>query len=115
MPSTSSSRTTAKSSAAAGSANQPSVDAADMRRLIEEQGKQLAEVQALVQKVYNYVWWQRVWGVAKVIILVVPLILGILYLPPLLENAFTPYRELLGGSDQSSQFEVKDLLHNVTR
>lgn len=88
---------------------------AQLRSLVEEQAARLEQMQVTLDKVYRYIWWQRIWLVVKIVFVVVPVILGILYLPPLLENAFAPYQELLGGSSNTSQFELEQLLQDVVR
>jgi len=65
---------------------------------------QLDEIQALLEKnqivldkFQKWLVWNRVFVVLKILFIVVPIVLGIIYLPPLIQNAFGPYAELLGN------------------
>ena len=67
-----------------------------LKELIE---KNLALTEALavsVKKINTYIRWQWAFFVLKVIVIAVPIILGIIYLPPLLKQSLAPYQELLG-------------------
>ena len=44
-------------------------------------------------------FWQNVWSFLKILIIVVPIVIGIIYLPPLLKGVFQQYQSLLGGGD----------------
>lgn len=56
-----------------------------------------------MQKIYTYIWWQRIMFVVKLLLIAVPLILGILYLPPLIEQVVNPYRQLLGPGSSGQE------------
>jgi len=88
---------------------------------IEELLKQNLEItrdlQERVQKIHNFIKWQRIFGVLKVLIIVVPLILSIIYLPAILKNVITPYQELLGGTQDFNSagggFNINSLLNGL--
>jgi hypothetical protein len=50
----------------------------------------------------NYVFWARVGGFLKILLIIVPLVLSILFLPPLLKNVLGQYSDLLGGGANST-------------
>lgn len=68
----------------------------DMKQVVEENNRLNTEILRLSKKMNNFIIWQQVFGVLKILIIIVPIILGIIYLPPLLDKAFEPYKELLG-------------------
>ena len=77
-----------------------------LRQLVEENLKATRELQAKVEKINRWVVWQRIFGVIKIVLIVIPLVLGLIYLPALLKQAVSPYQDLLrlkspGVSDQS--------------
>ncbi|MDD5290582.1 MAG: hypothetical protein PHZ04_00505 [Patescibacteria group bacterium] len=69
----------------------------EIKKLLEENLKLTAETHKMVKKIKSYMFWQNVWSFLKVLIVVVPIILGIIYLPPLLKGVFQQYKSLLGG------------------
>jgi hypothetical protein len=71
----------------------------EMKGLIDKNISLSEDVLVLTKKINNFVVWQRIFGVVKILIFIVPLVLGLIYLPTLLENAFAPYKELLGTAD----------------
>lgn len=48
----------------------------------------------ILEKVQRWILWNRIFTFVKILIIVVPIVLGIIYLPPLLQNAFKPYIDL---------------------
>jgi len=67
----------------------------ELQRLLQDNLKISQELYEMTKKIKQWVAWQKVWGVVKILIIIVPLVLGIIYLPSLLEQAFQPYQELL--------------------
>jgi hypothetical protein len=57
--------------------------------LSEENNKILLGVQKSLR-------WQAIWGVVKIVILVLPLILGYIFLQPFLGSMFNNYKEVQG-------------------
>ena len=64
----------------------------DVRALIEENLRLTKELRYMVGQLTRYVAWQRIFGVIKVLLILVPLIIGFIYLPPLLKE---PFKQLL--------------------
>jgi hypothetical protein len=53
----------------------------------------------MVKSIKTYIIWQRVWFVLKILIIAVPLILGFIYLPPILSDMFEQYKGFLNTSN----------------
>jgi hypothetical protein len=68
-----------------------------LQTLLEQNLARITELERQVEKIHTYIKWQRVFLVFKILIIVVPLVLGIIYLPPILQKMFAPYQELLGN------------------
>lgn len=86
---------------------------AEMRELLRKNLEMTEEVYHIVKKVNRTLVWQQVFGFVKILIIVVPLIIGLIYLPPLLSGVIEQYQELLGptSAGQSSGLEgLKNLL-----
>ena len=71
----------------------------EMKELMNKNISLSEDLLVLTKKINNFVIWQRIFGVVKIVIFVIPLVLGLMYLPGLLNNAFAPYKELLGTTE----------------
>ena len=71
----------------------------EIRELVEKNIKLSEEVLELSKKINGFVIWQRIFGVIKILIIIVPIILGVIYLPSLLDGVLDTYKELLGIGD----------------
>jgi len=71
----------------------------EMKVLLDKNISLSEDVLVLTKKINHYVVWERIFGVLKIFIFVIPLILSMIYLPTILKNAFAPYKELLGTAD----------------
>lgn len=83
------------------------------------------ENQKMLRYIKRFVIWGQIWGVIKLLIIVVPIILGILYLPSFLDNWLNEYKGLFfenqtekllenqvqnGGGLEGTSYSVEDLL-----
>lgn len=62
---------------------------------LEESLEKTQEVLEKVEKMERYLKWFKIWSVLKILFIIVPIVLGFIYLPPILEDLFSSYRELL--------------------
>jgi len=72
----------------------------DIKKLLEKNLELTEDIHEMTKKIKSYILWQKVFSIIKILIILVPIILGIIYLPPLLRDVFDQYRELLniGGT-----------------
>jgi len=80
----------------------------DIKKLVEKNIQLSEEILELSKKTKRYIFFQQIYGTIKFLIIVVPIILGIIYLPPLLQDAFSQYTNLLGDVSSPS-----DLLESL--
>jgi len=78
--------------------NEMSAMREEMKELLDKNISLSEDLLVLTKKINHYVVWERIFGVLKIFIFVIPLILSMIYLPTILKNAFAPYKELLGES-----------------
>ena len=76
-----------------------------IEKLVEENLRLTEEVLKLTKKINNFVLWSRIFSFLKILIIIVPIVLGIIYLPPLLKDVLGPYQELLGGNPLEALFK----------
>ena len=78
--------------------NQPAEAADHAAQLSDLLQKNLAATERmalLLERVDRQLAWQRIWSVVKIFIILVPLLLGLIYLPPLFQQVFSQYEQLL--------------------
>ena len=68
----------------------------EIKRLLEENSQRSAKIEIRLRKIENYLKWQKIWTILKIVIISIPIILSLIYLPPLFREAFHGYQELLG-------------------
>ncbi|MCX6797858.1 MAG: hypothetical protein NTX66_01385 [Candidatus Falkowbacteria bacterium] len=49
------------------------------------------EILDLAKYIKNYIRWQKIFGWLKVFLIVIPIVLGVLYLPAMLKNVLSSY------------------------
>jgi hypothetical protein len=65
---------------------------------LEENLRLTQEIHDMTHKIKSYITFQKILSVFYLLIIVVPIIISIIYLPPLLKNIVGPYQELLQGT-----------------
>ena len=78
----------------------------DIKKLLEENLKLTKEMHAMTKKIKSFIVWQQVMGIIKILLIAVPIIIGIIYLPPLLNELYSSYQELLGLQSGVAGFEI---------
>lgn len=94
----------------------------DVKSLLEKNLELTQEIHGMMRSVKRYMLWQRIMGMIYFLLIVVPIIISIIYLPPLLKNLFGQYQQILNGESgtilegflQGGQgsFDFKSLLNN---
>ncbi len=79
----------------------------EIRDLIRKNYELTEEIYKMTKKIKGYITFQKFMAFIYILIIVVPIVLSIIYLPPLLKGVMGQYGELLGGSSSSS---IQDLL-----
>jgi hypothetical protein len=67
----------------------------DIKALLEKNLKVAEETQAMVKKIKNYMAMQKIVSLIYFLIIVIPIVLSIIYLPPLLKDYAGQYQDLL--------------------
>jgi len=64
-------------------------------KLLEENLEYSKKVSEGMQKIMRYIFWRRIASVVKLLIILVPLTLTIIYLPPFFKDMISQYQEIL--------------------
>ena len=75
----------------------------EIKEVLKKNLELTQDVHRMVKKINKFIIWQQIFGVIKILLIVVPLVLGIIYLPSLLQNALEPYKELLEVSQEGQE------------
>lgn len=67
-------------------------DVRELKTLLENNTQDIKEIKAMVNHVNTYVAWQKIFAWLKLIIIIIPLTIGLIYLPPIIRDA---YKEIL--------------------
>lgn len=79
----------------------------ELKELLEKNLALTEEIHEMTHKIKRYISFQKFMSAVYFLIIVVPIILSIIYLPPLLKNIFSQYGNAI-GIDGSS---LKNLLN----
>ncbi len=53
------------------------------------------EILKISQEIKKYMRWQNIWGIVRTVVVVAPIVLGFIYLPPLINEYIESYKSLL--------------------
>ena len=67
----------------------------DLRKLLELNLEKNEEILSISKDIKRYIKWQQIWSTLRFFLIFVPIILGFIYLPPLLKDLFVQYQDLL--------------------
>lgn len=80
----------------------------DIKELLEENIKLSKDILRSTEKTRKYMRWMQVMSFLRVLIIVIPLVLAILYIPPFLSSLSDTFGKLYGGE----QFNILEQLKN---
>lgn len=90
-------------------------DKQTLEGLIKENLELTKELQRQVRSVRRYLLWQRIVGIFYLIIIIGPIIIGLIYLPPLIKNAIGPYQSLLEGVEKVNGLDINSIINGINR
>lgn len=73
----------------------------DVKSLLEKNLELTQEIHGMMRSVKRYMLWQRIMGMIYFLLIVVPIIISIIYLPPLLKNLLGQYQQILNGESSA--------------
>ena len=80
----------------------------DIKELLEENIKLSKAILSSAEKTRKYMRWTQVMSFLRILIIVIPLVLAILYIPPFLNKLSETFGQLYGGE----QFNIINQLKN---
>ena len=77
----------------------------EIKKLLQKNLELNQRIYEMVKSIKSYIFWQRIFGVLKILIIVIPIIVGIIYLPPLFKQVINQYQSLLGVGQNNLNLE----------
>ena len=77
----------------------------ELKKLVKKNLELNKEMHDMVKYIKKFIIFQQIFGVIKVLLIVVPLVLGIIYLPPLIKDALKQYQSLIGIGEVGSSLD----------
>ena len=74
---------------------QSSANVGELKELLMQQKEILDEIKVQTEKTRKYIMWGKIMTFIYFILIVAPIVLAIIYLPPIIEEAVGPYKSLL--------------------
>lgn len=68
----------------------------ELKRLLEDNLKYNRAIYADTQKIRSYMFWRMVMGVIWLIVIITPLVVALIWLPPIVKQLISGYQNLLG-------------------
>ncbi len=68
----------------------------EIKKMLEQNLKLTEEIYSMTKKIKRYIAWQQLVSLFYLFIIIAPIVLGIIYLPPLLKGVFDQYKGILG-------------------
>jgi len=69
----------------------------ELKNLLEQNLKKNEEILKISKDIKKFMKWQQIWSTLRFLLIFVPVILGFIYLPPILKDLITNYRNLLSS------------------
>jgi len=76
-----------------------------MEKIIERNFKLNRKMAEMMKDIKSYVVMQKIWGMVKILIIVVPILLAYLYLPPLMKDFVNKWQNLIGLDNSVQKIE----------
>ncbi|MBT4723223.1 hypothetical protein HN958_04300 [Candidatus Falkowbacteria bacterium] len=87
----------------------------ELLKLLKKNLEFSKEIHEDLQKVKRYIMWQRVFGVIKVLVIVIPVAIGLIFAVPYLSSTMDQYKEIMGTLNELNQGPSASFLENLLK
>jgi len=81
--------------------------------LVRENLELTKEIFELTKKTRKYILFGQIMNVVKIVLIMGPIIIAIIYLPPIIKEFFRTYSELLGGGTGKTLLEGSGFVNQL--
>jgi len=86
----------------------------EIKILLEENLKLTKEIKETTRYIKRFIVWQQVFSILKVVIFVIPVVLGIIYLPPILAQLMGDYQKIMNiGGVVNPPIDIKSFSPDI--
>jgi len=90
-------------------------DLKEVKRLLQTNLGETRHLTEMVQSIKKHILFQEIFNIVKVILIVVPLILAVIYAVPFMKQLTTMYHDAVGLMGSSSKAEMQELLKGLLK
>ncbi len=83
--------------------------------LLEKQQVLLEVIEKQNKKIGRHIFWMTVGGYVRILLVIIPIVLAVIFLPPLLKDVTKQYQELLGVKNSASSFDIQNLINQFQK
>lgn len=76
------------------------MDDKNLNKRFKEQNEILEKILEQSEKTKKYLLWLKILSIIKIAIIVIPIILGIIYLPPFMKKMIEKYQDVVPGLEK---------------
>ena len=69
----------------------------ETRKLLNKNLEYTKKVHEEILKIKQHIFWQRVFSIIKLVVIIVPLVLAIMVATPFIKEAYETYKEIMGA------------------
>ncbi|MBI1961676.1 MAG: hypothetical protein HYS45_03170 [Parcubacteria group bacterium] len=91
----------------------PLSDPASLARMMRENLELSREILEHTRKTRKYLLFGQILNVVKIVLIIGPIIIALIYLPPLIKQLFGTYSELLGGGTGQTILEGTGFINSI--
>ncbi len=89
-------------------------DEPDLRQLVQENLNLSHEIFRLVKKIRSQLFWQKIFGLFKLLIIVVPIVVATIYFYPTLVKMMETYQQLMNMTQSASSLDPSKINLDVS-
>lgn len=90
-------------------------DLKQIKELLKQNLELTQEVKEMLRKIKRHMLWSKIWSILKISLIVVPIILGFIYLPPLIQKYVDKIKDSIGitiggeDADNEASINIEDI------
>ena len=84
-----------------------------LQKLVKQNLHATRELERAVAKMKKYLTWLRVVSIIKLVLILAPIVLALIYLPPIISNIISEYKAMFNGFGGGTAGFSQDILNGL--